>query len=1565
MDIARKIKWVFVTLCLLLVTALTSSAYAADWNLASGNSTVTINDSAMPGTSPGVYSWLLDNVERISQQAFYYRIGTTSPEVSVSGDALDATAPFTVAASNQTASSVTLTFTEKAGRFSIAVTYELIGGTTGRSTLNKKVVVTNLTAAPLDLHLFSYSDYDLKTGAYNFENASIVNGKAYQSSFTNTTDTVGNGATFVERATVPPSRVGIDNAQFLGSLANGATPYNLDNFSGPFPSNGDSQFAFQWDLTVDPKTPTSFTITDDFYPTKALYLSKASTPSTCVNYGQTFTNTYAFDNTRNLATPADNTLIREKLARDISLSLATDGGAYNATTGSVDWKILQMAAGAAQQTVQGTYTVNSAADFTMTSQIVSDETFPTSVSAKLTLCNHPPAITSFPSKNGTEGQAYSYQVTAVDSDPGTTLRYSLDVAPTGMTINSTSGLITWTPTSAQTGNNTITVRVSDSGVPSLWATQSYTLFIAYVNGAPSITSSPVTSAYVGVSYPYTVVATDPNLSQGDKLTFGLQTAPSGMTINPTTGVISWTPDATQVGPQNVVVQVTDNGYLFAQQSFTVTVSATTKQTPVITWTAPAAITYGTALGVTQLNATANVPGTYVYTPASGAVLNAGSQTLSVTFTPTDTTTYTTATATTTLTVNKATPTITWATPASVPVGTALSSTQLNATASTAGSFAYTPVSGTVLTTAGAQTLSATFTPTDTTNYNGASASVNLSVVAKQVPAITWAAPAAITYGTALSAAQLNATAGVPGTYTYTPAGGTVLNAGTQPLSVTFTPTDTTTYTPATATVSLTVNKASQTVSFTSTTPASPAIGGTYTPAATATSGLAVAITLDAASTGCTLASGVVTFTGAGTCVIDANQAGTTNYNAAAQVQQSIGIVKGASTVTVTGATSFTYTGAPQGPGTATVTGSTGAVTYSYAGTGTTTYPASATKPTNAGSYTVTATVAADANYNGASSSATAFTITKASATVTLGNLTATYDGTAKAATATTIPNGLTISFTYAGGTTAPTAAGSYAVVATVNDANYTGGATGTLTIAKASQTVSFTSTIPASPAIGGTYTPAATATSGLAAAITLDAASTGCTLASGVVTFTGAGTCVIDANQAGTTNYNAAAQVQQNIGIGKGASTVTVTGATSFTYTGTPQGPGTATVTGSTGAVTYSYAGTGTTTYPASATKPINAGSYTVTATVAADANYNGASSSATAFTINKASATVTLGNLTATYDGSAKAATATTNPNGLTISFTYAGGTTAPTAAGSYAVVATVNDANYTGSATGTLVIANATSTITWATPTAVPVGTALSSTQLNATANTAGTFTYTPATGTVMSTVGTQALSVSFTPTDSTNYTSATASVSLSVVAKQLPTITWAAPAAITYGTALDATQLNATANVAGTFVYTPASGTVLNAGSQTLLVTFTPTDTATYTTATKTVSLTVNKASATITLSGLSATYDGTTKAATATTSPAGVAVSLTYKSGKTTVTSPTAAGSYSVTATVNDANYTGSATGTLVIAKATSTITWATPTAVPVGTALSSTQLNATANTAGSFSYTPAAGTVMNT
>ena len=85
---------------------------------------------------------------------------------------------------------------------------------------------------------------------------------------------------------------------------------------------------------------------------------------------------------------------------------------------------------------------------------------------------------------------------------------------------------------------------------------------------PVITSSPVTTATVGLLYTYDVEAMDTDISH--VLTYSLDPVPpSGMAIDPTTGLIQWTPTMPQAGPNDVTVRVTDNIGLFDTQSFTI------------------------------------------------------------------------------------------------------------------------------------------------------------------------------------------------------------------------------------------------------------------------------------------------------------------------------------------------------------------------------------------------------------------------------------------------------------------------------------------------------------------------------------------------------------------------------------------------------------------------------------------------------------------------------------------------------------------------------------------------------------------------------------------------------------------------------------------------------------------------------------------------------------------------------------------------------------------------------------------------------------------------------------
>ena len=182
-------------------------------------------------------------------------------------------------------------------------------------------------------------------------------------------------------------------------------------------------------------------------------------------------------------------------------------------------------------------------------------------------------------------------------------------------------------------------------------------------------------------------------------------------------------------------------------------------------------------------------------------------------------------------------------------------------------------------------------------------------------------------------------------------------------------------------------------------------------------------------------------------------------------------------------------------------------------------------------------------------------------------------------------------------------------------------------------------------------------------------------------------------------------------------------------------------------------------------------------------------------------------------------------------------------------------------------------------------------------------------------------------------TNYAGSTSAGTTQTVNKATPTITWAAPAAISYGSALSGAQLNASFSVPGSCVYSPAAGTVLAAGPQTLSVTCTPTDTSDYNSASSSVSLTVNKAVLTVTANNASRAYgagnptfsasysgfvNGNTQASATTGAP----------SLSTTATS-SAAGTYPITAaqgTLAATNYSFSfAPGTLTVNQAVLTVT----------------------------------------
>jgi hypothetical protein len=241
-----------------------------------------------------------------------------------------------------------------------------------------------------------------------------------------------------------------------------------------------------------------------------------------------------------------------------------------------------------------------------------------------------------------------------------------------------------------------------------------------------------------------------------------------------------------------------------------------------------------------------------------------------------------------LTITPAVQTITFGALAGVTYGdlpfdlTATSTSGLSVTYTASGSCS---VSGITVTITGAGTCTITADQPGNANYVAATDIPQVLTIVKATPIVTWATPADITYGTALSGLQLDATASVGGGYLYTPAAGTMLPAGTHTLSVTFTPSDTADYVSITTTVNLDVLAASQTIDF----PPLDNVTSDHDPitlAATASSGLPITYTVTGP---CSVVGSVLTITGVGTCQVTAHQAGNGNVNAAAPVTVSFAV----------------------------------------------------------------------------------------------------------------------------------------------------------------------------------------------------------------------------------------------------------------------------------------------------------------------------------------------------------------------------------------------------------------------------------------------------------------------------------------------------------------------------------------------------------------------------------------------------------------------------------------------------------------------------------------------------
>ena len=473
-------------------------------------------------------------------------------------------------------------------------------------------------------------------------------------------------------------------------------------------------------------------------------------------------------------------------------------------------------------------------------------------------------------------------------------------------------------------------------------------------------------------------------------------------------------------------------------------------------------------------------------------------------------------------------------------------------------------------------------------------------------------------------------------------------------------------------------KGDQTVTFTTIVPtAAKVAGATYTPTGTSTSGGAVAFTIDSTATSvCSISAGVVSFLTPGTCIVDADQAGNTNWNAATQVSQTFTVAKGVQTVSFSGAapTTAVVGGATYTPTATKTAGTSNSITFSIDSTTSTvcSISAGAVSFQTVGTCKVNADVAGDSKYEAATQVQQSFSVGKGTPTLTF---TSTPSSTKVATTYTPVASSsstgavtYTIDATSASICSIATGVVTFNAVGTckvnanqASDSNWNAPtqAQQSITTTKGDQTITFTSTAPTSAKYSGsTYTVTATGGgSGNAVTFTIDSTATSvCSVTAGVVSFTGVGTCVINANQAGGANYLAASQVQQSFSVGKATPTLAFTSSASSPKVNTTYTPVASSA--STGAVTYTIDASSTSgacSISAGVVSFSTVGTCVINANQVTDTNYIAATQVQQSITVVKGDQTITFTSTAPTtpvVSGATYTPTATSTSGG-TVTFT------------------------------------------------------------------------------------------------------------------------------------------------------------------------------------------------------------------------------------------------------------------------------------------------------------------------
>jgi len=463
--------------------------------------------------------------------------------------------------------------------------------------------------------------------------------------------------------------------------------------------------------------------------------------------------------------------------------------------------------------------------------------------------------------------------------------------------------------------------------------------------------------------------------------------------------------------------------------------------------------------------------------------------------------------------------------------------------------------------------------------------------------------------------------------------------------------------------------------------------------ATSTSGLAVTAFSSATSSICTVSGSTVTLAGAGTCTLDANQAGNATYAAAPQVAMSFNVAQESQSIAFAAVPAKVYGAAPF---TISATSSSGLAVSAFTSATTSICTVSGSTVTilAAGTCTIDANQTGNANVSAAPQAATSFAVAQESQAITFAAVSGIAYGAAPFTISATSTSGLAVSaFTSAspsictvtGSTVTLVAAGTCTI-----DANQAGNtnfsaapqAAYSFTVAPEAQTITFAA-VSAKVYGAAPFTISATSSSGLAVSAFTSATTPTCTVSGSTVTIAAAGTCTIDANQSGNTNYSAAPQTVYSFAVAQESQAITFAAVPGMTYGAAPFGIS-ATSTSGLAVTAFTSATPSVCTVTGSTVTLAGAGTCTINANQAGNANFSAAPQAADSFTVAPESQTITFAAVPSKAYGAAPFAISATSTSGLTVSAFTSASPSICTVSGSTVTLAAAGactiDANQSG---------------------------------------------------------------------------------------------------------------------------------------------------------------------------------------------------------------------------------------------------------------------------------------------